>query len=102
MLLTDKDWEKIHKKAGCDVMDIASDVRNQNINSSQLMEVIAKRCDVVAEVMHAKTLKAVAEWLDGTCENRVHGLIRDRKHCPFCMIGACLLLREGKMPGEEK
>ena len=53
-----------------------------------------------------KTLKAVAEWMDGKCDQMIHGSItlgqRLRRDCCYCMRDMAEFAREGKMPGEEK
>ena len=54
-ILTEKFWDAVHKKCGEDLIDMAVDVNNGNITTSELIDKIAKRCDVTAKL----TLKQV-------------------------------------------
>ena len=54
-LLKGADWEKVHEKAGCDLIDMVMDFTHGRINANELMESIAKRCDITAEQQDAKT-----------------------------------------------
>ena len=60
----------------------------------------------IAEAQRTQTLKAVAEWMDGKCDQMIHGSItlgqRLRRDCCYCMRDMAEFAREGKMPGEEK
>ena len=53
---------------------------------------------------HAKTLKAVAEYLDDYCSEETHAACKDRllrRQCLICLMGITRCLSKGKMPGEE-
>ena len=60
----------------------------------------------VADAATEVALKAVAEWMDGKCDQMIHGSItlgqRLRRDCCYCMRDMAEFAREGKMPGEEK
>ena len=65
---------------------------------------IAAIPEPVLEAQDAKSIKAVAEWLNEYCQEPSHGndLPVHRRYCFDCMRSLWQHLREGKLPGEEK
>ena len=55
----------------------------------------------VAKAQHAKTLKAVAEWLGTYCDNPKHESQAKRIACIRCLWELQDAGTFGKMPGEE-
>ena len=55
-----------------------------------------------ADASQTKTLKAVAEWLNGKCSNEHHSGRGhwQRKNCVNCRMELIEAAAEGKMPGE--
>ena len=60
LVLTGKDWEKINKKAGVDVLDIVVNLDGR-YTAGQQAELIAERCDLVAKAQLAKAEPIIRE-----------------------------------------
>ncbi len=99
-LLTDKD-----------ILDILEPVTDPALvaklrDNAEDLAIFMSEYSVVAGASQTVTLKAVAEWMDGKCDQMIHGSItlgqRLRRDCCYCMRNMAEFANDGKMPGEEK
>ncbi len=92
-------WD--NQEAGVEMLltDEISDIL-EGYFSDELGEGAAQ--DIARELI-AKTLKAVAEWLNGHCNVKEHPVLgMFRLNCTHCRLELFEAADEGKMPGEEK
>jgi hypothetical protein len=60
-LLTDEDWDRVNVEAGEDIIGMVMDATHGRITPNELMDKIAKRCDISIQAQLQKILKILEE-----------------------------------------
>lgn len=86
-------------------MSLLTDEEIKDLTATWHVQHTTPQYRLVADASQTKTLKAVAEWLEDSCDTPSRlphgGHHVKRKVCYACVLFLLEAIREGKMPGEE-